>query len=241
MSRLLRSSWRPGALLVAALVTFPYAVQRVFLHTPIESEMGTAQKIFYFHLPMAWGLMLFAMISGIAAATQLLRRSERAEDVAKASGEVCALLGIGALLSGAIWGDATWGTPWTGDARLVTTALLELVFVAYLIVAKFGGPMAGRLAAALAVFGALDVPIIYYSVKIWKTTHPKAEVVQSLPPEMWASLWPCLFAILGCSFALFEIRLRQERLERWLDDAWIALSSSGAASAEDSANSGRSS
>ena len=124
MSSPLRSFGRPGALLCAALVTFPYAVQRVFLDTPIESEMGTAQKIFYFHLPMAWGLMLFAMISGIAAATQLSRRSERAEDVAKAAGEVCALLGAGALVSGAIWGDATWGTPWTGDARLVTTALL---------------------------------------------------------------------------------------------------------------------
>jgi heme exporter protein C len=240
MSALLRSFGRPGVLLFAALVTFPYALQRVFLHTPIESEMGTAQKIFYFHLPMAWGLMLFAMISGVAAALQLLRRSERAEDVAKAAGEVCALLGIGALMSGAIWGDATWGTPWTGDARLVTTALLELVFIAYLIVAKFGGPMAGRLAAALAVFGALDVPIIYYSVKIWKTTHPKAQVVQSLPPEMWASLWPCLFAILACSFALFELRLRQERVERRLDEAWLALSAGDAAPAEHTALSGRS-
>jgi heme exporter protein C len=226
--------------LCTALVTFPYALQRVFLHTPIESEMGTAQKIFYFHLPMAWGLMLFAMISGVAAVLQLLRRSERAEDVAKAAGEVCALLGIGALMSGAIWGDATWGTPWTGDARLVTTALLELVFIAYLIVAKFGGPMAARLAAALAVFGALDVPIIYYSVKIWKTTHPKAQVVQSLPPEMWASLWPCLFAILACSFALFELRLRQERVGRRLDEAWLALSASDVAPPEHTAPSGRS-
>lgn len=228
MTDSLRSLWRPGVFLLAALVTFPYAVQRVFLETPIESELGTAQKIFYFHLPMAWGLMLFALISGVAAAIQLARRSQRAEDVAKSAGELSAVLGLGALVSGSIWGNASWGTPWTGDARLVTTALLELVVVAYLIVAKFGGPMAGRLAAALAVFGALDVPIIYYSVKLRDTVHPKAQVVKSLPPEMWASLWPCLFAILACAFALFEIRIRQERRERWLDEAWLSLSASDA-------------
>lgn len=224
MNQSKRSLILPIALFAVGLQLFPYSVQRVFFETPIEAEMGTAQKIFYFHLPMAWGLMLFALISGIAAGLQLARRSERAETVAIAAGEVCALLGLGALLSGAIWGDATWGTPWTGDARLVTTALLELVFVAYLIVAKFGGPMSARLAAALAVFGALDVPVIYYSVKIWKTTHPKAEVVKSLPPEMWASLWPCLGAILAASFGAFILRLRQERLDRRIDRAWIALS-----------------
>ena len=61
-----RSPWFPLVLLAVALLVFPYAVQRVFVHTPIESTMGTAQKIFYFHLPMAWGLMLFAIISGVA-------------------------------------------------------------------------------------------------------------------------------------------------------------------------------
>ena len=98
MTDSLRSLWRPGVFLLAALVTFPYAVQRVFLETPIESELGTAQKIFYFHLPMAWGLMLFALISGVAAAIQLARRSQRAEDVAKSAGELSAVLGLGCLL-----------------------------------------------------------------------------------------------------------------------------------------------
>ena len=217
--------WMPLALLALALAVFPYAVNRVFILTPIESTMGTAQKIFYFHLPMAWGLMLFATISGVAGGIQLAKRSQRAADVALAAGELSVVLGVGALLSGGIWGDATWGTAWTGDARLVTTALLVLVFIAYLLVARFGGPNSARLAAALAVFGALDVPIIYKAVDIWKTTHPKAKVVKSLPPEMWASLWPRLAAILACSFAVFALRLRQERLDRWIDQAWIDLTS----------------
>ena len=67
---------------------FPYCVQRVFLHTAIEEKMGTAQKIFYFHVPLAWICMLFAVVCGIAAGVQLRKRSARAEAIAVASGEM---------------------------------------------------------------------------------------------------------------------------------------------------------
>ena len=211
----------PHALLAVSALLFPYCVQRVFLHTPIESEMGTAQKIFYFHVPMAWICMLFAVVCGIAAAIQLRKRSERAEAVAVAAGEMTVLAGLGVLITGPIWGDATWGTPWTGDARQVSTALLWLVFVAYLLVREYGPANAERLAAALAIFGALDVPIIYYAVKIWKTTHPQTGVVGKLPQSMWNTLWVCLLALLLTSIALVMIRASQARLSLALDEAWI--------------------
>jgi heme exporter protein C len=208
-------------LLAVAIALFPYSVQRVFLDTPIEAEMGTAQKIFYFHVPLAWICMLFAVVCGIAAGVQLRRRSEAAEALAIASGEMTVLAGLGVLITGPIWGDATWGTPWTGDARQVSTALLWLVFVAYLLVRRYGPPNSERLAAALAIFGAIDVPIIYYAVKIWNTTHPKTGVVGSLPQAMWNTLFVCLAALLGLCIALVWIRARQERTSMTLDQAWI--------------------
>ncbi|NVB36508.1 cytochrome c biogenesis protein CcsA [Pseudenhygromyxa sp. WMMC2535] len=212
----------PYALLGISALLFPYCVQRVFLATPIEAEMGTAQKIFYFHVPLAWICMLFAVICGVAAGIQLRKRSARAEALAVAAGEMCVLAGVGVLITGPIWGDATWGTPWTGDARQVSTALLWMVFVAYLLVRRFGPSNSDRLAAALAIFGAFDVPIIYYAVKIWKTTHPKTGVVGSLPQEMWNTLWICLVPLMMTCVALVWIRARQERMAMALDEAWIA-------------------
>lgn len=211
----------PYVLLAIAALLFPYCVQRVFLHTPIEAEMGTAQKIFYFHVPLAWITMLFAVICGIAAGVQLRKRSERAEALAVAAGEMTVLAGLGVLITGPIWGDATWGTPWTGDARQVSTALLWMVFVAYLLVREYGPPNSERLAAALAIFGALDVPVIYYAVKIWNTLHPKTGVVGSLPQEMWNSLWFCLVALLLTSIAFVWIRAGQARTAMALDAAWV--------------------
>jgi len=211
------------ALLALSVPLFPYVVRRIFLFTPIEAQMGTAQKIFYFHVPLAWITMLFAVVCGVAAVVQLRRGSRRANAVAVAAAEITVLAGLGVLITGPIWGDATWGTPWTGDARQVSTALLWIIFVAYLIVDRLGPSNSDRLAAALAIFGAADVPVIYYAVKVWKTMHPKTTVVPSLPASLWASLWPALGGLLAVSLALFILRIRQERLGHELDDAWLAL------------------
>lgn len=215
-------------LFLAAAPLLVYSVQRVFLHTPNERSMGTAFKIFFFHVPMGWLCMLMAVISGVAAYVQLRRRSRVAAAVALASAEVGFVGGLGVLLTGPIWGHATWGTPWTGDARQVTTALLWLVIAAYLLLRHFGQHASERLAAALAIFGAINVPLIYYAVKLWKTTHPTTGVVAKLPPEMWASFWPGLGALLLCSFGLFAIRARQLILAGELDEAYVRLEDSRA-------------
>lgn len=216
MSRLI-----PAAFLVIAAFVFPYSVNRIFMHTPIEREMGTAQKIFYFHVPIAWLMMAFAITSGVAAVIQLRKASLRAEATSLAAAELVLLTGLGVLITGPIWGHATWGHAWTWDARQVTTGLLWLIFGAYVLVRRYGGMGSERLAAALAIFGAVDVPIIYYAVKIWNTTHPSNKVVASLPAEMWNSLWPALIALALTSIALLAIRLRQELTEIALDEAWI--------------------
>ncbi len=215
-----RALW--AILLVAAAALFPPAAARVFLDTPIEREMGTVQKIFYFHVPMAWCMMLAAVVSGVAAAVWLFRASRAAEALARASGEVVLVTGACVLLTGPIWGHATWGTPWTWDARQVSTALLFLVFAAFVLLRAYGAAGSERLAAALAVFGALDVPIIYYAVKVWKTTHPTTDVVGTLPPSMWRTLFFALSPIAACVAGLVAVRYQVERAEQRLDDLYLA-------------------
>ncbi len=215
-----RALWT--VLLAAAAALFPPAAARVFLDTPIEREMGTVQKIFYFHVPMAWCMMLAAVVSGIAAAVWLFRASRAAEALARASGEVVLVTGACVLLTGPIWGHATWGTPWTWDARQVSTALLFLVFAAFVLLRAYGAAGSERLAAALAVFGALDVPIIYYAVKVWKTTHPTTDVVGTLPPSMWRTLFFALSPIAACVAGLVAVRYQVERAEQRLDDLYLA-------------------
>jgi len=222
----------PILLLVIAAVVFPLSVKGIFLDVGIERQLGTVQKIFYFHVPLAWIMMLFGVVCGIAAVIQLRRESRAAEAVAIAAGEMVILTGLGVLITGPIWGHASWGKAWTWDARQVSTGLLWLVFVAYVLVRRYGAAGSERLAAALAIFGAVDVPIIYYAVKIWKTTHPSNNVVGSLPPEMWAALWPALGALLATSIALVMVRARQERAEMDLDDAWVQAEDLGSAGAK---------
>lgn len=211
----------PVVLLAIAAVVFPLSVKTIFLEVGIERQLGTVQKIFYFHVPLAWIMMLFGVVCGIAAGVQLRRESRAGEAIAIAAGELAVVAGIGVLITGPIWGHASWGKPWTWDARQVSTGLLWLVFVAYVLVRRYGAAGSERLAAALAIFGAVNVPITYYAVKIWKTTHPSNDVVGTLPPEMWAALWPALGALLATSIALVAIRARQERAEMDLDDAWV--------------------
>lgn len=213
----------PDLCLLAAMPLLVYSVRRVFLETPNEQTMGTAFKIFFFHVPMGWLCMLMALVAGVAAGVQLRRRSALASAVALAAAELGFLTGLGVLLTGPIWGRATWGTPWTGDARQVTTALLWLVIVAYLLLRHYGPRSSDRLAAALAIFGAINVPIIYYAVKLWKTLHPSTGVVASLPPEMWASFWPGLGALVLCTLGLLGLRIRQLALAEELDAAWVQL------------------
>jgi heme exporter protein C len=213
----------PYVLLALSAAIFPYCVDRIFLHTPIEKQMGTVQKIFYFHVPLAWIMMALALACGIAAAIGLRRGSKKAEAVSLAAAELVLLTGLGVLITGPIWGHATWGKAWTWDARQVSTGLLWLIFAAYVLVRRYGAAGSDRLAAALAIFGAVDVPIIYYAVKIWKTTHPSTDVVGSLPSQMWSSMWPAVIALALATLGLLLIRITQETTELALDDLWIRL------------------
>ena len=197
-----------GFLIVPTLIT----------SAPLEPVMGVVQKIFYFHVPCA--IMLFAATFVCAAGSVafLFKGSEAGDRLALAAGELGVLFGICVLVSGPLWGRKAWGVYWQWDARLTSSLLLFLILIAYLLARKYGGPGGRRLAAALALFAAVDVPLVYKSVDIWRTIHPQTTVVKTLDPGMRPAFWAS-FALISLVFGiLLTLRMRLEKARAALAD-----------------------
>src|SRR2546426_2135273 len=166
---------------LAVVVAFMFMYAPVMIaNAPYEATMGLVQKIFYFHVP-AWMAMFTAVfVCGIACALYLFRGTPAADRVAAAAGELTVLFGSIGLVTGPLWARKAWGVWWQWDARLTMALLLELIFIAYLLVRKYGGPGSEKLAAATALFGTATAPFVYKSVDIWRTVHPPTTVVPAL-------------------------------------------------------------
>jgi heme exporter protein C len=149
------------------------------LTSPPDRDMGDLQKIMYVHVPAAWNAFIAFFIVACASIKVLLTNDERADLLAAAAAEVGAVLTALTLMLGSIWGRPTWGVWWTWDARLTSTAVLLIIFVGYLTLREFAEEPERRMrwSAAVGVIGALNVPIVYMSVRWWRTLHQ----VQSSP------------------------------------------------------------
>ena len=213
-----RSIGSPSSIaLILAAVMFA-AAPWMIMNAPQESTMGLIQKIFYFHVPAAFTMFVSAFVSGIAGAVYLAKRSARAERITAAAGELVVVFGAIVLLTGPIWARKAWGVWWQWDARLTITLVMWLIFVAFLLLRKYGGPGSETLSAAVAVFGMANVPFVYWSVNIWRTIHPTTNVVPSLAPGMREPFWWCVAAYLLLYVALLAARARLEAQRIALDE-----------------------
>jgi heme exporter protein C len=174
------------------LIGMMISIWMIFLYAPTDAIQGDPQRIFYFHVPMAWLGMLGFVIVAIAGIGYLVKKDERWDWAARASAEIGAFFITLALITGSIWGKTIWGTWWTWDARLTTTLILWFIYIAYLMLRSYMGrtSASARAGAVLAIIGIIDVPIIYESVNWWRTLHPAAQVgVQgALPPSVVLTL-----------------------------------------------------
>src|SRR3982751_6227995 len=155
----------------------------LILGAPTEPVMGFVQKIFYFHVPCAIMLFLSTFTCAGGSVAYLFKGSERGDRIAAAAGELGVLFGTCTLVTGPLWGRKAWGVWWQWDARLTTSLLLFLMLIANLLARKYGGPGGRKLAAALALFAAVNVPLVYQSVRFWRTIHPSNTVVPTLDPR----------------------------------------------------------
>jgi heme exporter protein C len=195
------------ALAAVGLLVVPHLI----LAAPNEETMGLVQKIFYFHVPCAWLMFLSTFVAAGGALAFLLKRSEGGEEIAVAASEMVLVFGAIVLISGPLWARKAWGVWWQWDVRLTTSLLLWLIFVGAALVRRYGGPGSQTLASVLVIFGAADVPLIYISVSIWRTIHPKTSVVSTLDPAMRPAFWTAFAVFTLLWVPLFVIRRRLEQ------------------------------
>ena len=164
----------------------------IFQYAPMDAIQGEPQRIFYFHVPMAWlGMLGFGVLTA-AGIGYLITKDERWDWAARAAAELGAVFITLALITGSIWGRPIWGTWWTWDARLTTTLILWFIYIGYLMLRSYMGRThsSARAGAVLSIVGIIDVPIIYESVNWWRTLHPAQQVgvAGALPPSVVLTL-----------------------------------------------------
>lgn len=191
-----------------------------FLVAPTERVMGDVQRIFYLHVPSAWGGMLAFGIVFVASIAYLLRRKPDWDHLAHAAAEVGVVLTTIALVTGSFWARPVWNTWWTWDPRLTTTLIMWFVYVAYLMLrgALNPGEQGPRLASVLGIIGFLNVPLVYYSARIWRTIHPIIEdPSMDLNPVMHQALLSGVAAFTLLVICLTVFRRRLKRLQAAVD------------------------
>jgi heme exporter protein C len=219
----MKRAFMPLLVLVGALFA---AAPFLIAQAPVEATMGLIQKIFYFHVPSWMAMYSGIAVCGIASGIYLAKGTRTADAYAVSAAELVVLFGLMGLVTGPLWGRKAWGVWWQWDARLTSAFLLELIFVAYLLVRKYGGPGSEKLAAATALFGTATSPFVYKSVDIWRTVHPKTSVV----PKLIAGSMPGSGAPFGLSalgfvllfVLLLFLRVSLAERQARLDDLYLA-------------------
>jgi heme exporter protein C len=181
----------------------------IFLYAPTDAIQGPPQRIFYFHVPMAWIGMLAFVVMAIAGVVYLIRKDERWDWAARASAEAGAVFLTLAIILGSIWGKATWGTWWTWDPKLTTCLILWFMYIGYIMLRSYMGrtPESARAGAVVALIGVIDVPIIYEATNWWRTLHPAAQV--GVPGALPASVTLTLMVSLVTFTLLYSFLMIQ--------------------------------
>ena len=178
---------------VLALLAVLVGLYLAFFYAPADAMQGDVQRIMYIHVPTAWVAFLAFFVVFVASLLYLWKRLAEADRLAYASAEIGVLFTALTLIEGSIWGKPTWGTWWTWDARLTTTAILFVIYVGYLMLRSFveEPERRARLAALVGIVGFIDVPIIYMSVLWFRTLHQPPSIKPggaSMPDSMLFTL-----------------------------------------------------
>ena len=205
-------------LLVLGLIQTVFALVGGLALTPPDYLQGETVRIMYVHVPAAWlGMMGWASIAA-ASIAQLVWRHPLAAVAGRAFAPAGATFAAICLLTGSIWGRPTWGTWWEWDGRLTSMLILFFLYLGYIALAgaekERGGE--GRLAALFGLVGAINLPIIHYSVLWWRTLHQGQSISFTGSTIDGSILWPLLISAVGftCLFgATVLMRMRAELAE----------------------------
>ncbi len=205
---------KKGLAVLAALLVLA-ALVAAFVIAPTEREMGDVQRIFYFHVASAWTAFLAFFVVFIGSVAYLRTRALRWDVLAVSAAEIGIVFTSLTLVSGSIWARSAWGTWWTWEPRLTTTLMLWLIYVSYLVLRGMTDEPDRRaaFAAVFGIIGFVDVPIVFFSIRWWRTLHP--QVVGSEGFNMESSMLAVMFlSIIAFTVVFVHVLLLRTGLER---------------------------
>jgi len=209
-----------GAVAILLVIVAAYAS---FFIAPQERTMGLIQRIFYFHAATAWAGEMTFFVCFLANLLYVWKRQPKYDWLGVSSAEVGLACITVVLITGPIWAHPVWGIWWTWDARLTTALILFLIYVSYLMLRRFGeGDQTPTIAAAFAIFGFIDVPIVYMSIRWWRTQHPQPVIGggpnSGLDPHMRPALYTNLLAFMCLAALVVWFRYSVAMAERRAED-----------------------
>jgi heme exporter protein C len=206
-----------GIFSIALLIRNIYVIAGL----PEEVNQGAIFKIIFFHVPLAMTALTFSLVSFVASAAFLFTKNFYFDALAVAVTEVGLAFLAGNLITGSIWGRIIWGIWWTWDARLTSALVCWLLYAGYLMLRRAIEEPTQRatFAAVFSIFAFIDVPIVIFSIKWWRTQHPQPVFWAggSFPKDWTPIFWLNVLAILLIGVLLTAVRLRQEEAQREID------------------------
>jgi heme exporter protein C len=197
------------------------ALYTIFIYAPVEKTMGVIQKIFYIHVPSAFLAYLAFFITFIASIFYLYRKDPKWDTVAHCAVETGVIFCTIVLITGPIWARPIWNVWWTWDPRLTTTLILWFTYVAYLMLRRsVKENRRANLAAVFGIIGFINVPLTFFSIRLWRTIHPVVITSRGLNMSgpMKFSLIITFIAFCFLFFALLISRIRLERLKMNIEE-----------------------
>jgi heme exporter protein C len=214
-----RMVWTTRIIGISAAVTVAFTVWLGLWVTPPDKVQGDLVRLVYIHPGVAWVALYLAF--GLAALSSLLylwprTRSFFWDRLAAAAVEVGVVFNVCTLISGSIWGRPTWGVWWAWDARLTLTAVLLVLFLGYLALRRVPAEpeVRARRCAFVALFAAIDIPLIHFSVVWWRTLHQGATVLNAnLSPQIHGSMaWTLLLGFIALTLVFVWMLLVRYRI-----------------------------
>jgi heme exporter protein C len=211
------------ALNVISLILLGASYYASLMYAPLEAVMGQVQRLFYFHVATAWVGMIGFVLAAVAGIIYLWKKDLKWDAISVAAVEISLVFFFIAIVLGSIWARPIWGTWWTWEPRLTTAAILQMIYMAYLLLRQgIEEPeKRARFGAVYTLLGGISVPITFISIRIFRTIHPvvigsgsaEAQGGFNMTPLMLQTMFFSILAFSVIFVTIFWHRMRMASLE----------------------------
>jgi heme exporter protein C len=215
------------ALNIISLILLGAAYYVSLVYAPLEAVMGQVQRLFYFHVATAWVGMIGFVLAAVAGVIYLWKKDLKWDSVSLAAVEISLVFFFIAIVLGSIWARPIWGTWWTWEPRLTTAAILQMIYMAYLLLRQgIEDPeKRARFGAVYTLLGGISVPLTFISIRIFRTIHPvvigtgsaEAQGGFNMTPLMLQSMFFSIVAFSVIFVTIFWHRMRMASLENRIE------------------------